>query len=208
VQHAPEAQNGTINRAHCSRSPGRIRGPLAIRNPRRPRRGDRADRRRVAHRRVDRDVPSIPRDRRTPRSLPRQSASEAEPGDGIHNALAACRRFTSAPSSTPRELLAEAGADLDIRVKALLWEESMTWETAVYDVTLWLCGMATTSPSPSSCKQRLGFGRCVIGRPGVRPLGAVRTTLTVTARIESVASSHEDIAAVSAKKRRLPKQPP
>lgn len=33
------------------------------------------------------------------------------------------------------ELLVEAGADLDTRVKALLWGESMTWETVVYDVT-------------------------------------------------------------------------
>jgi len=33
------------------------------------------------------------------------------------------------------EILADAGADLDARVKALLWGESMTWETVVYDVT-------------------------------------------------------------------------
>ena len=33
------------------------------------------------------------------------------------------------------EILADAGADLDIRVKALLWGESMTWETIVYDVS-------------------------------------------------------------------------
>jgi hypothetical protein len=33
------------------------------------------------------------------------------------------------------ELLVEAGADLDLRVGALLWGESMTWETVVYDVT-------------------------------------------------------------------------
>jgi hypothetical protein len=33
------------------------------------------------------------------------------------------------------ELLVEAGADLDSRVVALLWGESMTWETVVYDVT-------------------------------------------------------------------------
>lgn len=33
------------------------------------------------------------------------------------------------------EMLAGAGADLDIRVRALLWGESMTWETVVYDVT-------------------------------------------------------------------------
>ncbi len=33
------------------------------------------------------------------------------------------------------EMLIEAGADLDIRVKILLWGESMTWETLVYDVT-------------------------------------------------------------------------
>lgn len=32
------------------------------------------------------------------------------------------------------ELLVEAEADLDIRVPALLWGESMDWETAVYDV--------------------------------------------------------------------------
>jgi Ankyrin repeats (3 copies) len=33
------------------------------------------------------------------------------------------------------EMLVEAGADLDIRVQALLWGESMDWETVVYDVT-------------------------------------------------------------------------
>jgi hypothetical protein len=33
------------------------------------------------------------------------------------------------------EILAEAGADLDVRVKSLLWGESMSWETVVYDVT-------------------------------------------------------------------------
>ena len=33
------------------------------------------------------------------------------------------------------ELLVDAGADLDVRVRALLWGESMTWETVVYDVT-------------------------------------------------------------------------
>ncbi len=33
------------------------------------------------------------------------------------------------------ELLVDAGADLEIRVKALLWGESMSWETVVYDVT-------------------------------------------------------------------------
>jgi hypothetical protein len=33
------------------------------------------------------------------------------------------------------ELLVDAGADLDVRVKALLWGESMDWETVVYDVT-------------------------------------------------------------------------
>jgi hypothetical protein len=33
------------------------------------------------------------------------------------------------------EILVDAGADLDVRVKALLWGDSMTWETVVYDVT-------------------------------------------------------------------------
>ena len=33
------------------------------------------------------------------------------------------------------EMLVDAGADSDVRVKMLLWGESMTWETAVYDVT-------------------------------------------------------------------------
>ena len=33
------------------------------------------------------------------------------------------------------EVLADAGADLDVRVRALLWGESMTWETVVYDAT-------------------------------------------------------------------------
>jgi hypothetical protein len=33
------------------------------------------------------------------------------------------------------EILVDAGAGLDIRVPALLWGESMDWETVVYDVT-------------------------------------------------------------------------
>jgi hypothetical protein len=33
------------------------------------------------------------------------------------------------------EILVDAGAALDIRVKALLWGESMDWETVVFDVT-------------------------------------------------------------------------
>lgn len=33
------------------------------------------------------------------------------------------------------ELLVDAGADLDLRVRSILWGESMTWETVVYDVT-------------------------------------------------------------------------
>jgi hypothetical protein len=33
------------------------------------------------------------------------------------------------------EILIDAGATLDIRVKALMWGESMSWETVVYDVT-------------------------------------------------------------------------
>lgn len=33
------------------------------------------------------------------------------------------------------ELLANAGADLDIRVKGLVWGEAMPWETVVFDVT-------------------------------------------------------------------------
>lgn len=33
------------------------------------------------------------------------------------------------------ELLVEAGADLDLRASALMWGESMTWETVLYDVT-------------------------------------------------------------------------
>jgi ankyrin repeat protein len=33
------------------------------------------------------------------------------------------------------EILADAGADLNVRVKALVWGESMTWETLVFDVT-------------------------------------------------------------------------
>ena len=33
------------------------------------------------------------------------------------------------------EILAEAGADLDVRVKSLLWGQSMSWETVVYDVS-------------------------------------------------------------------------
>ena len=33
------------------------------------------------------------------------------------------------------ELLVDAGADLDLRVQAILWGESMNWETVVYDVT-------------------------------------------------------------------------
>jgi ankyrin repeat protein len=33
------------------------------------------------------------------------------------------------------ELLVDAGADLDTQVRSLLWGESMSWETVVYDVT-------------------------------------------------------------------------
>jgi Ankyrin repeat len=33
------------------------------------------------------------------------------------------------------EMLVDAGADLNVRVRALLWGESMDWETVVYDVT-------------------------------------------------------------------------
>jgi ankyrin repeat protein len=33
------------------------------------------------------------------------------------------------------EILVDAGADLDVRVRSLLWGESMSWETVVYDVT-------------------------------------------------------------------------
>jgi hypothetical protein len=33
------------------------------------------------------------------------------------------------------EMLVDAGADLDVRVNSLLWGESMSWETVVYDVT-------------------------------------------------------------------------
>jgi hypothetical protein len=33
------------------------------------------------------------------------------------------------------EILVVAGADLDIRVQALLWGESMDWETVAYDIT-------------------------------------------------------------------------
>lgn len=33
------------------------------------------------------------------------------------------------------ELLVERGADLDIRVRSLLWGESFDWETVVFDTT-------------------------------------------------------------------------
>ena len=33
------------------------------------------------------------------------------------------------------EILVDAGADLDLRVRSLLWGESMSWETVVYDIT-------------------------------------------------------------------------
>jgi hypothetical protein len=33
------------------------------------------------------------------------------------------------------EILVDAGADLDLRVQSILWGESMSWETVVYDVT-------------------------------------------------------------------------
>jgi hypothetical protein len=33
------------------------------------------------------------------------------------------------------EILMDAGADLDLRVRSLLWGESMSWETVVYDIT-------------------------------------------------------------------------
>ena len=33
------------------------------------------------------------------------------------------------------EILVNAGADLDTRVRSILWGESMSWETVIYDVT-------------------------------------------------------------------------
>ena len=33
------------------------------------------------------------------------------------------------------EILVYAGADLDFRVRSLLWGESMSWETVVHEVT-------------------------------------------------------------------------
>lgn len=33
------------------------------------------------------------------------------------------------------EILADAGADLDIRVRAILWGQTMSWETVVFDAT-------------------------------------------------------------------------
>lgn len=33
------------------------------------------------------------------------------------------------------ELLVDAGADLELRVASLLWGESMSWETVLYDVS-------------------------------------------------------------------------
>jgi ankyrin repeat protein len=33
------------------------------------------------------------------------------------------------------ELLVQAGADLEVKIKTLLWGESMSWETVLYDVT-------------------------------------------------------------------------
>ena len=33
------------------------------------------------------------------------------------------------------EMLVDAGADLDVRVKGVVWGESMDWETVVFDVT-------------------------------------------------------------------------
>lgn len=33
------------------------------------------------------------------------------------------------------EILVEAGADLDVRIRSLLWGESMSWETILYDVS-------------------------------------------------------------------------
>ena len=38
-------------------------------------------------------------------------------------------------SRTVLEMLVDAGADLDVRVRSLLWGESMSWETVVFDVT-------------------------------------------------------------------------
>ena len=33
------------------------------------------------------------------------------------------------------EMLVDAGADLDVRVKGLVWGDTMDWETVVFDVT-------------------------------------------------------------------------
>ncbi len=37
------------------------------------------------------------------------------------------------------ELLVDAGADLDVRLKGLVWGKSMPWETVLFDVTLFSC---------------------------------------------------------------------
>jgi hypothetical protein len=34
------------------------------------------------------------------------------------------------------ELLVNAGADLDVRLKGLVWGKTMPWETVLFDVTL------------------------------------------------------------------------
>jgi ankyrin repeat protein len=42
------------------------------------------------------------------------------------------------------ELLVEAGADLDVRLKGLVWGKTMPWETVLFDVTLFSyaqCGL-------------------------------------------------------------------
>jgi hypothetical protein len=46
------------------------------------------------------------------------------------------------------ELLVSAGASVDVRVPMLLWGETMTWETIVFDstpVTYAQCGLSTNA---------------------------------------------------------------
>jgi len=62
-------------------------------------------------------------------------ADEAADGTGGHTPIFHAVNSIFNYCRPAMEILVDAGADLDIRVKALLWGESMNWETVVYDIT-------------------------------------------------------------------------
>jgi hypothetical protein len=62
-------------------------------------------------------------------------AHQDDEGIGGHTPLFHAVNSIFNYSRPAMEMLVEAGADLSVRVKALLWGESMSWETVLFDVT-------------------------------------------------------------------------